>query len=184
MDGYAVAMSARDRILDSFEAILSTNGERSATLDAVAAHAGVSKGGLLYHFPNRDALTSGLLERLNMLADVDVAAMSSAPEGPSIYYVSTSCIVGSAFDRALVAATRLGMEKHPDARSTIRSIQERWLRLIRTEVGDDGTAAAIMLLGDGMYYNAAFGGAGMPPGSRDMDALLKVVGQMMASAGD
>lgn len=175
-------MSARDRILDSFEAILSTEGERSATLDAVAAHAGVSKGGLLYHFPNRDALTAGLLARLNTLADVDVAAMATAPEGPSLYYVSTSCIVGSEFDRALVAATRLGMDKHPDARATIRSIQERWLTLIRAEVGDDGTASAIMLLGDGMYYNAAFGGAGMPSGGRDMDALLAVVRRMMAGA--
>ncbi|QIK71994.1 TetR/AcrR family transcriptional regulator [Propioniciclava coleopterorum] len=72
-------MSARDRVLDSFETILTTEGERAATLDAVAAHAGVSKGGLLYHFPNREALAAGLLERLRSLADVDLAAMAAAP---------------------------------------------------------------------------------------------------------
>ena len=55
-------MSARERILDTFESILNTDGERAATLDAVAAKAGVSKGGLLYHFPNREALITGLAE--------------------------------------------------------------------------------------------------------------------------
>lgn len=175
-------MSARDRVLDSFETILTTEGERAATLDAVAAHAGVSKGGLLYHFPNREALAAGLLERLRSLADVDLAAMAAAPEGPSIYYVSTSSNVGSAFDRALIAATRLGMEKHPDASATIRDIQQRWLALIRAEVGADGVAAAIMLLGDGMYYNAVFGGEGFASPARNMDALLAVVRDLIATA--
>ncbi len=56
--------SARDRILLAFENLLINEGERSATLDAVAAAAGVSKGGLLYHFKSRDALTSGLIQKL------------------------------------------------------------------------------------------------------------------------
>ncbi len=35
--------SSRDRILDAYEALLATEGERYATLDAVAAKAEVSK---------------------------------------------------------------------------------------------------------------------------------------------
>lgn len=35
------------------------------TLAAVAREAGVSKGGLLYHFPSKDALTRGMIERMN-----------------------------------------------------------------------------------------------------------------------
>lgn len=174
-------MSARDRVLDSFEMILTSDGERAATLDAVAAHAGVSKGGLLYHFPNREALVAGLLDRLRTLADADLAAMASAAEGASVYYVSTSCNVGSPFDRALIAATRLGIEKHPDAAATIRAVQERWLGLIREEVGDPGVATAIMLLGDGMYYNAVFGYEGFGALVPDVDALVGVVRGLIAS---
>lgn len=175
-------MSARDRILDSFETLLTSEGERAATLDAVAAHANVSKGGLLYHFPNREALVGGLLERLRTLADADLAAMQTAPEGASVYYVTSSCNVGSAFDHALIAATRLGIEKHPDATATIRSIQQRWLGLIRDEVGDPGIATAIMLLGDGMYYNAVFGYEGFGALVPDVDALVEVVRSLIASA--
>ena len=35
------------------------------TLDAVAKEAGVSKGGLLYHFPNKDALVQGMVEHMS-----------------------------------------------------------------------------------------------------------------------
>src|SRR5690606_13182471 len=45
------APAARAKVLDAFVSILLEHGERAATLDAVAAAAGVSKGGLLYHFP-------------------------------------------------------------------------------------------------------------------------------------
>lgn len=35
------------------------------TLEAVAKEAGVSKGGLLYHFPSKDALIQGMIEQMN-----------------------------------------------------------------------------------------------------------------------
>jgi hypothetical protein len=47
---------AREAVLDAFESLLIEVGERAATLDAVARLAGVSKGGLLYHFPNKEAM--------------------------------------------------------------------------------------------------------------------------------
>jgi AcrR family transcriptional regulator len=34
------------------------------TLEAVAREADVSKGGLLYHFPSKEALISGMVRRL------------------------------------------------------------------------------------------------------------------------
>jgi AcrR family transcriptional regulator len=57
-------MSAtRDRLLDAFEGLLIAHGPRAATLDAVAAAAEVSKGGLLYHFPSKSS-TSTLVNPL------------------------------------------------------------------------------------------------------------------------
>lgn len=175
-------MSARDRILDAFEALLTTEGERAATLDAVAASAEVSKGGLLYHFPNREALVAGLLERLRALADLDVVAMAAAPQGPSLYYVSSSRNVDSPFDRSLIAVARLGWEKHPEASATLRDIQRRWLALIRDEVRDEGVTQAIMLMGDGIYYNAVFGGDVFEDPSDPLARLLQVVRRMVESS--
>lgn len=56
--------SARERILDAAERRLLDLGPSGLVLDAVAADAGVSKGGLLYHFPSKDKLIDGLSERM------------------------------------------------------------------------------------------------------------------------
>ena len=40
----------RKRLLDAAAAVVRRDGAGALTLDAVAAEAGVSKGGLLYHF--------------------------------------------------------------------------------------------------------------------------------------
>ena len=53
---------ARVRILDAALAVSDRVGAAHMTLDAVAAEAGVSKGGLLYHFASKDLLLKGVVE--------------------------------------------------------------------------------------------------------------------------
>lgn len=52
-----------DQILDAAETVLLCGGVHGFTLDAVAAQAGISKGGLVYRFPSKDQLIQTLLER-------------------------------------------------------------------------------------------------------------------------
>jgi len=61
--------SSREIILEAAEAVVLESGARHMTLDAVAARAGVSKGGLLYHFPTKEALLRAMLERLRNQLD-------------------------------------------------------------------------------------------------------------------
>ncbi len=170
-------MSARDRILDTLEAILISEGERAATLDAVAARAEVSKGGLLYHFPNREALIGGLVERARNYAAAYRDELRSSPDGPTVAYIRTSAETNTAFDRTLIALGRLGGDQHPEAASALRAAQQDWVDLVREEIGDEATARAIVLMGDGLYYNAMFQDA--PP--RDVDGLLRIVEVLRAS---
>ena len=55
---------ARDRLLEAAAALAVRRGSKDLTLDAVAEAAGVSKGGLLYHFPSKDALLTAMIERM------------------------------------------------------------------------------------------------------------------------
>ncbi|MGO2018027.1 MAG: TetR/AcrR family transcriptional regulator, partial [Brevibacterium aurantiacum] len=55
----------KERLLDAFDILLDKQGISGATLDAVAAKAGVSKGGLLYHYGSKAELIKGSLERLD-----------------------------------------------------------------------------------------------------------------------
>jgi AcrR family transcriptional regulator len=56
--------NSRHRILDAAAEIVAAIGAGKLTLDAVAQKAGLSKGGLLYHFPSKDALLAGMIERM------------------------------------------------------------------------------------------------------------------------
>jgi len=64
---------ARDRLLDAAERVVVESGATHLTLDAVAKSAGVSKGGLLYHFPSKEALLEGMLSRHFQDVDAEVS---------------------------------------------------------------------------------------------------------------
>ena len=53
----------KDRLLDAADVVVRRDGAQALTLDAVAAEAEVSKGGLLYHFKSKRDLVEGMVER-------------------------------------------------------------------------------------------------------------------------
>jgi AcrR family transcriptional regulator len=138
--------STRDRILDAFAQVLGENGERAATLDAVAAAAGVSKGGLLYHFGSKEALIDGVLERLATLVERDVAAIRSSPSGPVAHLIRTSMATGSALDKALVATSRLAQASNSTARDALRAANDAWYGIV---IESTGLSARIIDARDG-----------------------------------
>jgi AcrR family transcriptional regulator len=54
----------RGKLLEAAERIVLGDGAKRLTLEAVAREAGVSKGGLLYHFPSKEALVAEMVEHL------------------------------------------------------------------------------------------------------------------------
>lgn len=58
----AERLSTKQKILEAAAEIARETGPGSLSLDAVAAKAGVSKGGLLYHFPSKARLLEAVVE--------------------------------------------------------------------------------------------------------------------------
>src|SRR5438034_644724 len=95
------------KLLDAAEAVVVRQGIANLTLDAVAAEAGMSKGGLLHHFPTKDRLVEALVARSaeNWRACY-MEAYGRAPEGPgrmarallSYCHVARSPVLGGASD--------------------------------------------------------------------------------------
>ncbi len=61
----------RDRLLNAAEQVAARDGVNKLTLEAVAKEAGVSKGGLLYHFPSKSDLITAIVERLAARCEAD-----------------------------------------------------------------------------------------------------------------
>lgn len=55
-------MPVKEKILFEANKVIAKKGLNSFTLEEVAKEAGISKGGLLYHFPSKDKLIQGLIQ--------------------------------------------------------------------------------------------------------------------------
>ncbi len=73
----------KNALLDAAEMVIMRQGIARLALDAVAAEAGISKGGLLHYFPTKDRLVEALVRRSaeNWRACY-MSAYDRIPEGP------------------------------------------------------------------------------------------------------
>lgn len=169
---------ARDKVLSAYVNLL-VEGERGATLDAVAARAGVSKGGLLYHFASKDALAEAVLQLFAEVCEADLAAMRSDPEGPTRNFIRTSWQIDDTLEPIYRAVLRLAQAGNADALAALDHLHDSWLELIEDEVGDPSLARAIMLVGDGLYHHSSMPGDWSRRTFDDLDDLLAQVDRLL-----
>jgi AcrR family transcriptional regulator len=162
-------MSVRERVLDAVQDLVLA-GDAAPTLDAVAAAAGVSKGGLLHHFRDRRALTHGLI--LRAVACTDVVMTEAARTGAATEtWLRASALSGVEQDvaGALLALARLSAGGRLDLPQEVATAVGRWAEMIEAEVGDPVHADVIRLTGDGLFLDAL---RGDPPTAKRVDGLV------------
>lgn len=158
---------------------LLVEGERGATVEAVAARAGISKGGVLYHFPSKDALAEAVLGRFSEVSAADLAAMRTDPEGATRNFVRTSWQTDDALEPVYRAALRLAHAGHESALRAIEALHDGWLELLEAEIGDPALARVVMLIGDGLYHQASMPGTWSRETFGDLDDLLAHVDRLV-----
>ncbi|NMO01864.1 TetR/AcrR family transcriptional regulator [Gordonia sp. TBRC 11910] len=147
--------AARAKVLYAYAEILAESGERAATLDAVAKRAGVSKGGLLYHFASKAALADGLAQLADDLFADDVVEMRNADAGPIDFMLRTSHHLDERFELIYHAVSRLAMRGHPAAQAAIESAYAQWHQALIDAGADRAAAATILLIADGLSVRSA-----------------------------
>ncbi|WP_255684530.1 TetR/AcrR family transcriptional regulator [Pseudonocardia sp. TRM90224] len=169
---------AKDRVLDAYETLLIEHGAGAVTLDAVAAAAQVSKGGLLYHFASKDALATGLLDRLRERSAADAQDLRAAPDGAVDYYVRTSAPGGASsggLTRTYLAVLRLADSTDAGiaARDALTVVNADGYAALLEEVRDPVVALLAQLVGDGLYLRTLTG-TPLPPGIDVADLLERM----------
>ncbi len=77
--------SSREKILDAAAELVAEIGAGRLTLDAVAERAGLSKGGLLYNFPSKDALLQAMIQRMiDQVSESKEALRTQMEPGPNL----------------------------------------------------------------------------------------------------
>ncbi|WP_166355593.1 TetR/AcrR family transcriptional regulator [Phytoactinopolyspora limicola] len=150
--------SSRDRILDALQEILTEAGLPGVTLEAVADNAGISKGGLLYHFPSKEAMLDAFVQRMCDTAEAEFAEAERAPDIVE-HYVRAS-VPGSsdaALMWSLVASLRTNDVASKEARQLVADIFARWEKILLSRIDDPVTAEIVRLAGDGLYLRVLAG---------------------------
>jgi AcrR family transcriptional regulator len=151
-------VSTRDRILNALQRILVDEGSSGVTLEKVAAEAGVSKGGLLYHFKSKSDLYDGLARRFRLQEEVNfLDARKSGVVETFLRVSSVESEESAAGLWALLTALR-GTDELPDtAKDDVLFIFNGWSTVIHESIEDPVTAEIVRLVGDGLFLSALSG---------------------------
>lgn len=169
----------RDRILDALEEMLLEQGSTKVTLESVAARAGVSKGGLLYHFNTKDAMIAAMVRRLGERSDAQRALAEEGGTTVARWYLQPPDSIPekeTALYRSTLAVLKSVDGTPGDIQQAVTEVMRLWDEGLRAEIDDPVAAEIVRLVGDGIYLGALLD---LPP--VDPELHRKVVDRLLGS---
>lgn len=149
------------KVLDAAETVLIERSAAAFTLDAVAAQARVSKGGLMYHFPSKEALLTALVARAVAAVDeaLSAAAASTIPGAFTRAYLDITIPAASSTPDAagrdsLVAALAAAIALDPQLLTPLREAYRGWQERLENDGLDPAAATTVRLAVDGWWLSA------------------------------
>jgi AcrR family transcriptional regulator len=159
----AVRPDTKARIIDAAEEVVLRDGVARLTLEAAAAEAGLSKGGVLYHFPTRDALVAGMVDKIIEEFDADIEYLREEDGGPGsftrAYIRATMEPVSPRPDREdrLGAAVIAAAAAQPALLAPLQVASDRWQAQLEDDGLDPTVATVVRLACDGLWLCDLFG---------------------------
>ena len=165
-------LDTKTRILTAAEQVVLERGVAALTLDAVAEAAGLSKGGLIYHFESKEALIRAMIARIGTCMQERMDKLTAADGAPGGW---TRAYLGAAFpprgtpddqdamrEAALIAA--LGYD--PALMAPYAAQYAGWVEQQKADGIDPILAAIVRLAADGLWLNEVFGIRAVDPADR------------------
>jgi AcrR family transcriptional regulator len=166
--------NTREALLDAAARLLLRDPSK-LTLDAVAAEAGVSKGGLLYHFASKAQLLDAVVDRWEATFQEEIeAAADPTPGGWTRAYSDVIAKDGldphaREVDSGIVAA----MVLNPDRLEAVRARYESWQARITDDGIDPVDATIVRMAAEGLWFCELLG-LGAPVGELREQVLARL----------
>ncbi len=162
-------IEVRRQLLDVTARLCVEHGFSGLTLDAVSREAGVSKGGLLHHFPSKQALLDALCDTMIEGFDQRIDEIAAGDPDPHGRFTRAYLLANAE------AMTFPGQEHWTSlaflmmAQADMRSRWRQWMaeHIARVEETDGSIACSIArLASDGLWLSDLFGTPGVLPERR------------------
>lgn len=148
----------RIALLQAANRVVLREGSNALTLEAVAREAGVSKGGLLYHFHTKEELVSAMVENLAQFADESMRQLQAEdpePHGSWARAFINVCRESNETD-TISAAIIPAAASNPALLDPLRRMYEAWQKKLDEDLGDTGPSTVIRLALDGLWLVELF----------------------------
>jgi AcrR family transcriptional regulator len=185
-DAVSGRKATRERLLETACRLVRKEGIGRLTLDAVAQASGVSKGGLLYHFPAKEDLVAGMVQyladrfqdRLEREERTEAAEMRDgsgrAPaQGRFVRSYIRSTFADANQLEEIGVALLAALAVNPRLLDPLREYQREWQARIEDDGLDPAMATVLRLAADGLWFADLFGLA--PPQGELRDRVLEVL---------
>jgi AcrR family transcriptional regulator len=147
-------------IIDAANRIVIEQGVERLTLEQVATEAGISKGGLLYHFPTKEALIKGMINHyLERFTEDFSQAAEKEGDTPGRWnrsYLTTTFADNQRTPR-MSSGLLAAIATDPSLLAPLQERFQEWVALLDQDGVDPTTAAIIRLVADGLWLVELFG---------------------------
>lgn len=147
--------SNREKILQATEAVATELGAAHLTLEAVATRARMSKGGLLYHFRDKDALLSALIERYQekCVAQRAEAMRELGGDGKALLKATLANLWGERpIAPRLHSALAAAAATNPKLLTPVKKVLNQTMETYREQFGDMNEPLALMMAAYGLMF--------------------------------
>ena len=151
----------RELIFQACGQILRVEGAKQLTLEAVAREAGISKGGLLYHFPSKGDLLEALFRYHTDKFETHLAQLCQAEgEHPGAWLKAyTKASIAQIVDpenAGLIASLFAAAEEYPGVLEVMRRSYTEWQESVEQCGLDPTLATLIRLVVDGLWFTEMY----------------------------
>lgn len=172
----------RKALLDAANRIVQERGVEHLTLELTALEAGISKGGLLYHFPNKEALIKGMIQYYldRFTDDFYASAQQEDPLFPGRWtqaYLHTTYEDNQRNPR-MSSGLLAAVATNPELLSPMQQTFREWVKLLEQDGIDPITAQIIRLAVDGLWMVELFGLA--PPDAEMREKILQALSALVS----
>lgn len=178
MEGLTVGRrSSKESILDAAERVIMRQGMANTTIEGVAAEAGISKGGLFYHFTSKKDMLMQLMDRYERdFADMRRGIYESLPESSTRFLKATvlACVHDQARKEAGNISSVLSLLDDVEMRQRIFQMKLRIFEEVGRESRCPEKAMLALFATDGLWITQLFGQEVV---SREL--VDKVIGELL-----
>jgi AcrR family transcriptional regulator len=174
--------SSREKILDAAAELVSEIGAGRLTLDAVAEKAGLSKGGLLYNFPTKEALLQGMIQRMiDQVSSQKEALRRQAAPGPNLEArVATTALLNMCCDgkmKEIATGLLVASAENPRLLDPVRQVIGETLLSLKNTSEDLDAALLAWLAVEGLSNLEMHGVS--PFSNEDRDRIVKAIDRLL-----